>query len=248
MKKAIRQLIFALTFLTIIPGPKNIKIAPEDTGKSTSFYPLVGALLGYMTFLISKIPSLSELTLAVFITVFLILITRGLHADGLIDTFDGFLSGRKNREEIIKIMRESNIGALGFIAAFSVYLVKTALIYELLTRNITHFLIYLPILSRSGVAFAGYIFSYPEGQKGLGSSFVESIGITQVVSSLLISGILVFNRAKPFTLVLIPAVLFFWLIWGWVSSKKIGGITGDTIGAGIELSELFSSIAILVLY
>ncbi len=239
MKKALKQLLFAFTFLTVIPGPRKLHIEPEDMGKSTSLYPIVGAFIGICLFLLSRIHNISNFTKATIIVVFMLLITRGLHADGLIDTFDGFLSGKKNREEIIRIMRDSKIGALGFITAFSVYILKVSFIYEILLRNMEYKLIYLPILSRSGVAFAGFLFSYPENQKGLGKSFVDSIGVIQFIISFLISSILVFSKANYINLLFTPIAFLMWTVWGIISKKKIGGITGDTIGAGIELTELF---------
>ncbi|RKX92120.1 MAG: adenosylcobinamide-GDP ribazoletransferase [Spirochaetes bacterium] len=248
MKKLIKQIIFAVTFLTIIPGPKKLNITSEDTGRSMAFYPVVGVIIGIFLFLISRYGYISAFTTSIFITVFLLLITRGLHADGLIDSFDGFLSGTKDTDKILEIMKDSNIGALGFIAAFSVYLIKIALIYELLTRkgiNYPYYLMILPALSRSGVPFAVYLFKYPRKKGGLGRDFFSSIGITQVLISFFITVIFTLEKGTYKNLLLAPAVFIFWLIWGLICKKKIGGMTGDTIGAGIELSEVFSIALIL---
>ena len=251
MKKLIKQIIFAVTFLTIIPGPKNLNIDPEDTGRSMAFYPIVGIIIGFFLFLISRIEGISALTISVFITVFMLFITRGLHADGLIDSFDGFLSGQKDPEKIMEIMKDSNIGALGFITAFSVYTLKIVLIYELITKkglNYSYYLMLLPALSRSGVPFAVYIFRYPRKKEGLGRDFFSSIGLTQVLLSFFITVIFTVEKGALKNLILTPSIFIFWLIWGLICKKKIGGMTGDTIGAGIELSELFIIILVLSIF
>ena len=250
MKKIIKQIIFAVTFLTIIPGPKKLHIEPEDTGRSMAFYPIVGIIIGFFLFLIIRIPGVSALTTSVIITIFLIIFTRGLHADGLIDSFDGFLSGYKDPKSIIKIMKDSNIGALGFLVAFSTYTLKIALIYELLTKkgiNYPYYLMILPVLSRSGVPFAVYLFRYPKEKEGLGKDFFSSIGITQVLISFIITIIFTIEKNTFKNILLTPLSYIFWLIWGLICKKKIGGMTGDTIGAGIELSEIFIIFIILIL-
>lgn len=250
MKKLIKQIIFAVTFLTIIPGPKNLNIDPESIGRSMAFYPIVGIIIGFPLLLISKIDSISALTISVLITVFLIIITKGLHADGLIDSFDGFLSGQKDPQKIIGIMKDSNIGALGFITAFSVYMLKIALIYELLIRkglNYPYYLMIIPALSRSGVPLAVFIFKYPEKKEGLGKAFFSSIGIMQVLISFIITTIFTFEKGIFKNFLLTPSVFIFWIIWGLICKRKIGGMTGDTLGAGIELSEVFTIFLILLL-
>ena len=250
MFKVLKQIVFAITFLTIIPGPKNLKIEPEDTGRSMAFYPIVGIIIGFFLFLISKCSIISAFTTSIIITVFLLFITRGLHADGLIDSFDGILSGQKDPEKIMKIMKDSNIGALGFITAFSVYLLKVALIYELITKkgiNYSFYLMILPALSRSGVPLVVYLFKYPRTKGGLGQNFFSSLGITQVLIAFFTTIIFTIEKGTFKNILLTPLIYISWLIWGLFCNKKIGGMTGDTIGAGIELSEIFGIIAILIL-
>jgi len=255
MAKPFRQLLFAVSFLTIIPGGGKVKITPEDTGRSTAFYPVVGIIIGGGFFPIINIPHMHPFTTAVLLTIYLLIITRALHADGIIDTFDGFLSGEKNPHEILKIMKDSNFGALGVASFFVVYLVKIALFYEFLGQPALYSRFYyaimlVPVVSRGGVAFAGYLFHYPEDRKGLGKDFFTSIGLLQVIISLIAMEILTvlvsWNQIDIFFFLLAPLGFSFWVVWGFICRHKIHGMTGDTIGAGIELSEIFTLLLFLL--
>jgi adenosylcobinamide-GDP ribazoletransferase len=251
MKKFFRQLLFAFGFLTIIPGLGKLKVEADETGKSVVFYPVVGLFIGLFLFLISLLTGLSPLTRSAVIVIFTLFFSRFIHADGFMDTVDGFLSGRKNPQDIIAVMRDSRTGALGFIGAFSIYILKICLFYEIIKNwsgGFPYYLLAVPALSRGGVAIAGYIFPYAGGEKGLGRSFVASIGLLQALVSFVLMGIISFNTQNILSLVSAPAVSLFWVLWGLVCRKKIGGITGDTLGAGIEMSELFYLVLFIVFF
>jgi adenosylcobinamide-GDP ribazoletransferase len=247
------HLLTAFGFLTIIPGPCRITLEPGDLGKSSSFFPIVGLVIGLGLFLISIIPALSPLFRAVMAVLFMLGFTRGLHTDGVIDTFDGFLSGRRDKNEILEVMKDSRVGALGWVGAFSLYVCKIALFYEILlhlTPGLHSLLILPPVLSRGGVAFYAFFFqpvSRPAGgESSLGKSFVEGVGLRELVASVVLMLILSFRPASPSTLLLPAAALAFWLGWGYVCRAKIGGITGDTMGAGIEFAETLVLLLVLL--
>jgi adenosylcobinamide-GDP ribazoletransferase len=242
MKKFFRQLFFAFGFLTILPGLGKLKVEAGDTGKSVVFYPVVGLLIGFFLYLISLLNGLSPLTRSALMVIFTLFFSRFIHADGLMDTMDGFLSGRKKPQDIITVMRDSQTGALGFMGGFSIYVLKICLFYEIISNwsgGFPYYLLAVSSLSRGGVAITGFIFPYAGGERGLGSSFVSSIGLFQALVSFLMMGIISFSRQNILSLISAPAVGLFWVLWGLVCKKKIGGITGDTLGAGIEMSELF---------
>ncbi len=243
MKNALRQLLFAYGFLTAFPGLGRVRIAPEETGKSTLFYPVVGLTIGAFFYPIAQLRALSPLTISVLMCVFVLAVTRALHADGLIDTFDGFLSGKDRPEEIVEVMKDSHLGAMGYVLSFCLYLVKIAFLYEILQNtagSFPRYLIAAPVLSRGGVAIAGAIFP-PAGKKeGLGREFVKSIRPGHAAGSFVLTAAIACVLARPplHGAVLSVCSAGLWAVWGLVSKKKIGGINGDTIGAGIELTEV----------
>jgi len=235
IRRSVKQLLFAFGFLTVIPGLGSVK---ADAGASSAFFPVVGAFLGCCIFGISFV-GISPLSVAVFIVIFLIIATRGIHADGILDTFDGFLSGRTKQEEILSIMKDSRVGALGFISAFCIYVLKITILYEI-ARYIPgahrSLLILPPVLSRGGVGL--YCRIFPPAGKGMGSSFASSIKTGHILTSFLIMELLSFRQFNVMILLLPVLILAFWVVWGIICRKKIGGFTGDTIGAGIEMTEV----------
>ncbi len=235
IRRAAKRLLFAFGFLTAIPGLGRIK---ADAGASSAFFPFVGAFLGCCIFGISFI-TISPLGVAVFIAIFLIIATRGIHADGILDTFDGFLSGRVLKDEILAIMKDSRVGALGFMSAFCIYMLKIAILYEIIRympgahRSL---LILPPVLSRGGVAL--YCRAFPPAGQGMGSSFASSIKTGHILTSFLLMELLSFRYFNIMLLLLPVLILALWMVWGIICRKKIGGFTGDTIGAGIEMTEV----------
>ena len=240
------QLLFAFGFLTAFPGLGRLGVKEGDPGKSSAFFILPGLLLGGGVLLISHIPLLTPFTRAVFAVVFMLAATRGLHGDGIIDTFDGFLSGGGDREKILAVMKDSRVGALGWVGAFAVYSLKLALLREVLVHlpeGQGLALILPPALSRGGVAFHAFVSPPARRGCGLGARFHAGVGLREVILSVALMELVtlwVFLSATraPSAFLLAPGLLFFWLIWGFICRAKIGGVTGDTMGAGVELAEV----------
>jgi adenosylcobinamide-GDP ribazoletransferase len=302
MKRVFRRVLLAYGFLTILPGLGRVAVEPGDTGGSTASYPLVGLTLGALFIPFGLLGGLSDLALATVLCVFSLFFSRALHADGLVDTFDGFLAGRRDKGEILRVMKDSRLGALGFIGALSVYLLKIALLYDILAAGgsvpagphaggalgagagettilsalfpwigaagtiapgarapvtrvpwrfagrIPLILSVAPALSRGGVPFACALFPYAGSEKGLGKSFFETAGVRQTVAAFLLMEIFCSLTGRGSCLLLPPLLFLFWAGWGVLCARRIGGMTGDTLGAGIELSELFSLVLIRILF
>jgi adenosylcobinamide-GDP ribazoletransferase len=279
MKRFLRRVLLAYGFLTVLPGLGKLTVQPGDTGGSTAYYPLAGLTLGALFIPFGLIPGISDLTLAVVLLAFTLFFTRALHADGLVDTFDGFLAGRMRREDILKVMKDSRLGALGFVGALSVYLLKIAFLYDILSAaagaelaggvlpgggvfpagvfmggppwhavgRVPPVLAVVPALSRGGVPLACALFPYAGSREGLGRSFVETVTFRQPLVAFLLMEIFCCLAGSVSCLLLPPLLFLFWAGWGVLCTRKIGGVTGDTLGAGVELSELFALIVVRIL-
>lgn len=267
MKRVFRRVLLAYGFLTILPGLGKVTVGPGDTGGSTSYYPLVGFTLGALFIPFGLLAGLSDFALSIVLCVFSLFFSRALHADGLVDTFDGFLAGRRRRDDILRVMKDSRLGALGFIGALCVYLLKIALLYDifaagrpagrdaglfmggvLVVGRVPLILSAAPALSRGGVPFACALFPYAGSEGGLGKSFVETVTFRQPLVAFFLMEAFCCLSGNFYGLLLPPLLVLFWAGWGLVCMRKIGGITGDTLGAGIELSELFSLVMIRILF
>ena len=179
-------------------------------------------------------PYFNALTLAtgaVFLEVFL---TGGLHLDGLADTFDGLYSNR-GKERILEIMKDSRIGSNGALALIMVLLVKIALLTNIGTEARTVVLVFLPAVSRFCVPFAGRISRYAR-ENGMGAFFIGSVTTGQVVVSGVLLGLSLLLYPAGF--LPLAAVIVFAVFYVRHVTAIIGGMTGDTLGALIELSEI----------
>lgn len=227
--------LLLIQFMTRIPIPMYTEYSPREIGKAIKYFPLVGLLIGVILtgiFFILNPFIESKLVLALVIVLVEVLLTGGLHVDGLADTFDGIFSYR-DRERILEIMKDSCVGANGALAIIFFVVAKVILVSELGWE----FLLIMPMFSRMNtVVHAG--FGHYAREEGMGKSIVDettkqgtyfAIAFAFLIGALLIGWNVVW-------------VGFAALGFGFMSlhyiQKRIGGITGDTMGAVLELTSL----------
>ncbi len=170
-----RRFIVAFEFLTIVPSPLKVAFREDDLGKSMSVFPLVGLLLGGMLVLLNSVlsPFLAERIVNIIILTSLVVVTGGLHIDGFMDTLDGIASSRK-KDTILRVMRDSNVGAIGAIGAILLVLLKWEALNGLLGREKIIALLLMPAIGRWGMTFITYLSPYVR-KEGLGRSFSQGI-------------------------------------------------------------------------
>lgn len=233
----IKSFLLAVQFLTALP----IKIKQFDESKlaqSLIFFPLVGILLGTILIWINNVLyslNFQEFSLDIIIVIALIALTGGLHLDGLSDTFDGISSG-KNKEETLAIMRDSHAGVMGISSVISIILLKIALLYSINAELKPIALLLMCVSGRWSMVFSMFLFPYarPEGKA---RAFIRGMNskIFFFATLIAIACVYLIWNAKGL-LILIIIACFTW-IFGRIIRNKIGGITGDTIGATNEIME-----------
>ena len=233
----------ALSTLTLIPVSVADPTA-ADLKRSVVFYPFVGALLGFLLFLLHLIPVGHDLQ-ALVILVAWVLLTGAFHLDGLGDSLDGWFGGR-NPQERLKIMKTADLGTYGMVGITLTLIAKYVLLDHLLTRDHADplmsqdhsslWMIAIPTAARWAVCSACSIGKTPAGNKGLGSK-VLGLSTTDFLFATLLTLILIF----PLKWALLGVFLITAVISAGVSELsrlRIGGLTGDGMGAMIELSEV----------
>jgi len=239
----IRQLGAAIGFLTRLPVPSRAVFEAKDIGRSARWFPLVGLIIGGI--LVAAL----ELLARVFpplVAVFLLagvdaLLTGALHLDGLADSADGFGGGR-TREDVLRIMRDHAIGSYGAVALVLVIVIKATALAALIDRHrAATYLALMPMLGRWSVVLLSATQPYArrsnqEGATpgGAVSAFVGNVELA-VASAIALPIAFVLERWRGLACVLL--VLIASGIWGWYCRRRIGGITGDTLGAAVEISE-----------
>lgn len=227
----------ALTFLTILPGPK--KQAFPGSGM-LGWFPLIGLVVGSLFFLShwgfsAFFPSsLASLLSVLFLTV----ITGGLHLDGLADTADGLFSHR-SREDALRIMKDSSIGVMGSLALFFVLGLKWMAIDSIDGGGWQSWIWFVlpPAYARAAMLAGTYFLPYAR-KEGTGKDFVvpgsgviRFSGLPVLLVLPLVSGKLsIFLWMTTVFLLVTASVLFLY-------KRKIGGITGDMLGALGEMTE-----------
>jgi len=242
-----KSLLLAIQFLTIIP----VKVSDFDEkklGRTVVYFPLVGLLLGLILLGANNIAlflGFEQWAISIILVVLLIILTGGLHLDGLADTSDALLSG-KNKSKMLEIMRDSYIGAMGVLSLISVILLKAAFLSSINAKLIIPSLLLMCILSRWSMVMLMFLFPYVR-QEGKATAFIRGINLKAFILSTLIAlfCVLLIWNLMGIALMLIAAVNAY--LFGIFTKKKIGGITGDTIGAANELIEVVILLAICII-
>lgn len=242
IKNFFEQFIILIQFMTRIPIPLKISYSEKKFGKSIKFFPLVGLIIGlilyFSNFLITvylKNIFYNKTIIAIFLIILEILIAGIIHIDGLADTFDGLFSYAK-KEKMLEIMKDSRIGTNGAVVLILYFITKTVLISEIITTN-PKYLIIFPIIARLSTPVNAGLSNYAR-KSGMSNAIISENGIFEVIFSLALSIILVFYIIGIEGIITIFIAFIFIIIFMLNVRKKIDGITGDTMGASLELTSI----------
>ena len=267
--------LLLLSFMTRIPMPK-IEYDEEKLGKSMKYFPVVGVIVGLIllffciifTFLFKNLSYIPLLPLMIVLVILTDLITTGaLHLDGLADTFDGIFSYR-SKHKMLEIMKDSRLGSNGALALILYFLLKFVLLFSLIIESregALYAVMTYPVVSRFCSVLSCASSPYARGS-GMGKTFVDNTKICELVVAavitllyttglLLIPSIVYHDYSslkyimQPIFLVILIVALsgLFAYAFSKLIERKIGGITGDTLGALLEISGLVYIFLLLVI-
>jgi adenosylcobinamide-GDP ribazoletransferase len=239
-----RLYIIAIQFLTIIPLPFAVRCEKEDLGRSTAFFPLVGLTIGALLIALNCLfsPWLARSLCDAILVAALAVITGGLHLDGLADVCDG-LAARGDRERFLAVMKDSQVGAVGAVGLVLGLLLKWQALVALPIELKWQALLLFPALARFGQVLT-LIGANQARQDGLGAMFLKGTGggamflatLTAIAFSACLLGFKGVYALAAVCLFTSAGRLFF--------QRRLGGITGDTVGCISELNEIIALIVI----
>lgn len=234
-----------LRFLTIIPVSWKSEKDRRFFKASLLWFPIIGLLIGAITALIVSFGSnlLSAPLAAVFGMVLLGGVSGGLHLDGLADSCDGLLSSRP-RARSLEIMRDSHIGAMGVIGLLFVLLGKYAALSSLSPTLMFQAFLLMPLLGRTAILISMAILPYAREGDGLGLLFYSKDSRRIAFLGLLFCLIVTISLSFYSALIILFALLFTVGIFSLWCYRKLGGATGDTLGAVCELTELSVAVSL----
>ncbi|MFA5149841.1 MAG: adenosylcobinamide-GDP ribazoletransferase [Candidatus Omnitrophota bacterium] len=239
--------LLALQFLTVIP--LKIKgVTEEKLARATLYFPLVGLLIGLVLFQINLglfILNFPSFTISIILIVFLAGLTGGLHLDGLSDSADAFLSGR-SKEEMLNIMRDPHSGVMGVLSIICIILLKIGLLYSVPAPAKATALLLMCVLSRWSAVLAMFAFPYAR-QEGKAGVFIRGMTLKIFLISLISAFIFAFIIWQLKGLIVLVIVSGCAYLAARFTNRRIGGITGDTLGATIELTEIVTLLTFCIL-
>ena len=243
------SLFAAIGFLTIIPMPR---VSEGSLAWSRMWFPVVGLGIGGMlagfdyvlregfwTLTDTGFPSL---LLAALLIALLLIVTRGFHLDGFMDTCDGLFGGA-NPERRLEIMRDSRVGSFAVAGVFCLYLTSFAAIVSLWPPGRFWALLIIPCLSRWAMVVTMAGFSYARSEGGLGSALLQDGTRAQTIIATVVAVVAAVVLAGPSGVVLLVVAGAVALGVGQFATSRLGGATGDVYGAVNELATMAMLVA-----
>lgn len=244
-KVVFNDFLLVFQFITRLPINISLQCEKENFKKGTLYFSAVGAIIGILEygvyFLCSRVLPLPMV--AVITVLSGIFITGGLHMDGLGDTCDGFFSFR-SRERIIEIMKDSRVGTFGVIAVIIDILLKVVGVYYAGAKGMEYMIIVIPCISRLTLGYLSLV-GRTAKETGTGNLYIKNTNIVLFIGSCIIAIALgaIFYPVKIIFILVIIALLISSL-FNLYCISKIGGLSGDTLGANNEIIEIILFIII----
>ncbi len=234
----------ALRFLTIVPLAWRCEQDGSFFTASLAWFPVIGLLIGLVGagLIFCLIPFFPPPVLAMAAIVLMAAASGCLHLDGLADSGDGLLSARP-RGRILEIMRDSHTGAMGVIAIAVVLLGKYAALSSLDAPTLIATLIAMPLAGRCAIVLTMACLPYAREGEGLGRLFYSPSSRGAALWSLALLAVVLAWGGWRMSLTVFVAVLTTVLLFSLWCRAKIGGATGDTLGAVCELTEMMVAVA-----
>lgn len=223
------RLVLALQLMTRLPLPQ-VRAEEEDFAAAIRWFPATGIIVGLAVAAAMTIGLIVEPWMAALLGLIAwVAITGALHLDGLGDIADGVGAAHGDPAKLSAVLADPHIGSFGVVTIVLQLLAKLVLLRLCAEHVAPIALIAVPFVARIGpLAWTLWL---PPLHEGLASRFRESISPAHLLGWTML--------ALAFCLI-IPALLSAAILvplWGWWLRSRIGGISGDGHGAGIELIE-----------
>jgi len=235
--------VLAIRYLTILPVPGH-----DDTdrglGSAAAWFPVVGLALGVLVMGVDRVtthlfpPLLSAL---LTVTAWKIL-TGGLHLDGLADCLDGLMG--RDREHRLAIMRDSRIGTFGAVGLILFLMIEIVALTDLPPAPRWRVLVAAPTVARAVPPLLARLFGAARSE-GQGAAFVAGVRASGAAVALALAVLVAVAALGVIGLVAAALALLVGVMVAWLSAHRIGGLTGDVLGAAVEGAELAVLLTVL---
>lgn len=245
LNRELELFLAAVGFFTRIPVPMDGEFKEADLNHSARYFPLVGLLIGALAALVytlvaEVLPKELAIIASMAATIY---ITGAFHEDGLTDAIDG-LGGGWQKEQVLTIMQDSRIGSFGAVGLFLVLLAK----YETLAHT---FPALIPVSMTAGHALSRFaavlvITTQPYVKaKGKAKPLATRLSRGELAAAAAFGIGPLLLLAPKLLITLVPVAI----VWCWFSyrlKKRLGGYTGDCLGAMQQLTELAFYLGVVI--
>lgn len=243
-----RMLRLAVSFLTRFPAGAMPEGAMALLGRSMAFFPLVGLLLGCLLvgsdLLLMKL--LPRTVVDALLLALLVVVTGALHLDGFADLCDG-LGGGHDRETALRIMKDSCVGAFAAIGLVLLLLLKYLALVSLPAAVKPAALLLMPVAGRWAPVLLTVTIPYLRGPEGTAATFAAHAGWRELLAASLILLAAAIGLFRLEGVVLVAGMVLAVSVFGLWIKRRLGGVTGDVLGASVELLELLILLMVLAL-
>lgn len=239
MKRVTQGFFAAVGFMTRIPVPEGMHGGADNLSSSAVFFPVVGLLVSTGAIIIHHALSafVARNVLIVIILVFLVAITGGLHEDALADAADGF-GGGWDKDQILALMRDSRIGSFGALAIVLALLARFVFLSDLPAQRLDSYLVAGQVTCRWTALPLAFFLSPARNQSGQGARLAGRITASSLIAGTLLTVVILGVALRMKALWVGLAAIAITAATGAYYSRRIGGVTGDCLGATIQLTEV----------
>lgn len=231
LRAHIRSFSHAVQFLTRLPAPRIDVFDPAELSRAALWFPVVGAIVGAIVAAALWLGGLASPGIGALLALLAwVLVTGGLHLDGLADVADALAGAHRSPERFVQILRDPHIGAFGTMAIVLQLLAKLVLLQQVAGSAALAPLLLISAWARFGPMVWGL--ALPPLAAGSGERFARQLDARAVAVEGAILALLTAWLSPPVlaALIVIPAIALYW-------RYRLGGMTGDCLGAGIEATE-----------
>ncbi|HFR4114625.1 TPA: adenosylcobinamide-GDP ribazoletransferase [Yersinia enterocolitica] len=247
---SLRLFLATLQFMTRIPVPERWTqgLALDNYERGIIGFPFIGLIVGVIGGVVFTLlaPWCGVPLAALGYVLALALVTGAFHLDGLADTCDGVFSARK-REQMLEIMRDSRLGTNGGLALIFIVVAKVLVVSELALRDAPMLLMLTAasVAGRTVIVLLMYRQRYAREGNGLGNIYIGKVTGKQTLVTLAGGAILTLLLGQGAALLALVMSIAVVLLLATYLRRRLGGQTGDTLGAAAEVGELIFLLALL---
>ena len=238
---SLRRLILAIQFLTRLPTPQIKDFRAEDLSRSAVYYPLVGIIIGALLAVPLHALDGRPWLAAVLALLLWVWVTGALHLDGLGDVADAFGAAHRDPQRFLDVLKDPHMGVFGVVTLVMQLLLKFVLLAELAASPLWFGIVLVPAWARWGTLWWSRLLPSLHGA-GMAERFSWQLSLRSMwLWAVLLAAVTLFT-AWPLLLALglVPLIAAYW-------RRRLGGISGDCLGASVEVSESLLLLALVLL-